>query len=92
MLTLITGVPGSGKSLRAVYELKKALDAGRPCYSDIEGLNMPGVLPAPDDWRTTPEGSFIVYDEAQKRPQFASTGRPGPCQCTVVTHSSAASP
>ena len=90
MLTLITGVPGSGKSLRAVYELKKALDAGRPCYSDIEGLNMPGVLPAPDDWRTTPEGSFIVYDEAQKRPEFASTGRPGlsehPCTRALNEH------
>ena len=77
MLTLITGAPGSGKSLRAVFELKKALDEGRPCFADIDGLNMPGVKPCPADWRETPEGSFIVYDEAQKRPEFASTGRPG---------------
>ncbi|EQD37260.1 Zonular occludens toxin, partial [mine drainage metagenome] len=61
--------------------MKKALDAGRPCYSDIEGLNMPGVLPAPDDWRTTPEGSFIVYDEAQKRP--SSPVRVGPACLSI---------
>ena len=47
MLTLITGAPGAGKSLRAVHELKEALASGRPCYADIAELNMPGVLPAP---------------------------------------------
>lgn len=77
MLTLITGAPGAGKSLRAVHELREALASGRPCYADIAGLDMPGVLPVPDDWRETPEGSFIVYDECQRRPWLASTGKPG---------------
>lgn len=77
MLTLITGSPGAGKSLRAVYELREALASGRPCYADIAGLDLPGVLPAPDDWRETPEGAFIVYDECQRRPWLASTGKPG---------------
>lgn len=77
MLTLITGAPGAGKSLRAVHELREALASGRPCYADIAELNLPGVLPAPDDWRETPEGSFIVYDECQRRPWLAATGKPG---------------
>lgn len=75
MLTLITGVPGAGKSLRAVALVQDALKAGRAVYSDIDGHNAPGVLPSPDDWRDTPEGSLVVYDEAQRK--FPSTGKPG---------------
>ena len=75
MLTLITGVPGAGKSLRAVALVQDALKAGRAVYSDIDGHNAPGVQAAPDDWRDTPEGSLVVYDEAQRK--FPSTGKPG---------------
>lgn len=75
MITLITGVPGSGKTLRAVYLIMQALKEGRPVYSDIDGISIDGVLPAPDDWRETPEGSLVVYDEVQQR--WPSTGKPG---------------
>jgi len=76
MITLITGVPGSGKTLRAVWMIKAERDKGRAVYSDIDGLDpLLGVLPAPLDWRDTPEGSFVVYDEAQKT--YPSTGKPG---------------
>jgi len=79
MITLITGVPGSGKTLRAVWMIKAARDKGRAVYSDIDGL-VPelGVLPAPLDWQDTPEGSLVVYDEAQKT--YPSTGKPGQSQ------------
>lgn len=78
MITLITGVPGAGKTLRAVFEIQQHLKQGRAVYSDIAGHSAPGILPAPDDWRDTPEGSVVVYDEAQKK--YPSTGKPGVAQ------------
>lgn len=76
MIELITGVPGAGKTLRAVEMLRQASlrnlqliekgQAPRALYSDIAGLELSGVLPAPEDWRDTPEGSLVVYDEAQR--------------------------
>lgn len=55
----------------------------RTFYTDIEGFDAAAVEkltgyrvePAPDDWRTTPKGSVLVYDEAHR--MFPSTGRPG---------------
>lgn len=80
MITLITGTPGSGKTLYAVTKIleyveqnKKLLEDGkepRMIYSDIDGLNIPGVEPAPKDWRDTPDGSIIFYDEIQQREEF----------------------
>jgi zona occludens toxin (predicted ATPase) len=75
MIYLITGVPGSGKTLKAVSMIHEWLGEGRRVYSDIEGLNIPAVQPAPDDWTTTPEGSVVVYDECQRI--FPSTGKAG---------------
>lgn len=80
MLYLITGTPGSGKSLFAVSKIleyveenKKLLEQGkepRNIYADIDELNIEGVEPAPDDWRDTPDGSVIFYDEIQQRKEF----------------------
>lgn len=77
MITLITGTPGSGKSLRAVYLISKALEEGRPVFTDIDGIALDGVttIDQDHDWRDTPEGSLVVYDEVQRR--WPSTGRPG---------------
>lgn len=66
MIHLITGVPGAGKTLRAVYHIKREIEKGRLVYANIDGLNIKGVQPAPRDWTTTPEGSLVVYDEAQQ--------------------------
>lgn len=72
MITLITGTPGSGKTLYAVSRIIKEINDNpdRPIYTDIKGLRIDGVQDAPDDWRTTPEGSLIVYDECQYRDMF----------------------
>ncbi len=76
MIYLVTGMPGNGKTLYAVDFIEKAVKKGRAVYSDIEGLKIEGVLPAPDDWRTLPDGSLIVYDEAHRRfPSFKGKGR-----------------
>lgn len=75
MIFLITGVPGSGKTLKAVELIHAWLKQGRVVYSDIEGLSISGVLPSPEDWTTTPEGSVVIYDECQRI--FPSTGKAG---------------
>lgn len=77
MLTLITATPGSGKTLHAMQRLKKALDDGRTCYTNIDGCVLPGIMPLPanNDWRDTPDGSLVVMDEVQKI--WPATGKPG---------------
>lgn len=80
MITLLTGVPGSGKTLFAVSLAEKYLKEGRNVYSDIEDYLAP--LSAPDDWRECPAGSVVIYDECQKR--FPATGR-GRSKDEVIT-------
>lgn len=78
MITLITGVPGSGKTLMAVSDLSKKVDkewAGRKIFiHGIPDLTIP-TEPIPDGhsiqdmhvWLKWPEnnGSIVVIDEAQ---------------------------
>lgn len=78
MITLITGVPGSGKTLMAVSDLAKKIDkewAGRKIFiHGIPELTIP-TEPIPDGhtiqdmhvWLKWPEnnGSVVVIDEAQ---------------------------
>lgn len=77
MITLITAVPGSGKTLYAVGRILKLLGEGRLVYANIAGLQIEGVRPAPDDWRDTPEGSVVIYDECQQEHLYPSTGQRG---------------
>ncbi|MFQ2783769.1 zonular occludens toxin domain-containing protein [Aeromonas caviae] len=82
MITLITGVPGAGKTLYAVDQiLQPEAKAGRQLFVD----GIPDLLithePAPDplEWhKWAPEGAHIVIDEVQRvwRPEAA--GRPIP--------------
>lgn len=67
MLILVTGVPGSGKTLYSVGLLRKFLEEGREVFTNIDGLTLPGCFPAPDDWRDAPDGSVVVYDECQQK-------------------------
>lgn len=76
-IRLITGIPGSGKTLYAVSELKKIVeqnaksDEPRKIYCDITGLKITNIEPPPIDWRTTPTNSLLIYDEAQFHKEFA---------------------
>lgn len=73
MIILITGVPGSFKTLFALDLLTKSDFLGRSVYSNIDGSSH---SPIPnDDWRETPEGSLVIYDEAQTF--FPSSGKSG---------------
>lgn len=71
MITLITGVPGHGKTLYAVQLILEALKANpdRLIFTDINGINIDGVTTVGIDhcWFDTPDGSLCVYDEAQQR-------------------------
>lgn len=72
MIILVTGTPGSGKTLFVVskiLELKKQFP-DRKIYADIDGLQIDGVEQSPDDWRTTPDNSIVIYDEAQQHERF----------------------
>jgi zonula occludens toxin family protein len=78
MITLITGSPGSGKTLRMVSELAKTKEfEGRKIFVDgITGLKLGNIEPFPDGhgiadmhiWAKDPEyhGSVFVIDEAQR--------------------------
>jgi zona occludens toxin len=70
MITLLTGVPGAGKTALAVKTLleDKTLE-GRPIYTNITGLKLPH-FPIDADWirnwhTNAPPGAFILFDECQ---------------------------
>lgn len=52
-------------------KLEYILDV-RQQYADINGLKVDHVLKAPEDWRNTPDGSIVYYDEAQQHERFRS--------------------
>lgn len=72
MITLITGLPGSGKSLFAVRELVKNSKSEdiRPAFADIDGLDYDRLRAFPLEdataWHELPDGSIIVMDECQR--------------------------
>jgi zona occludens toxin len=66
---LITGLIGSGKTLRAIAYIRSEIAAGRKVYAtNIKDLNYPGVIPFDDPrkWQELPPGSVLVVDEAQR--------------------------
>lgn len=71
MLRLITAPPGTGKTLLMVQMVYEYLNQGKQVYANIAGLNVPGVLPSPYDWRDLPNDSVVFYDEAHEHPAFA---------------------
>lgn len=83
MITLITAVPGSGKTLYAITLIEEALASGRPVYANINGLvcekftNSHLLYEAPDDWRDTPEGALVIYDEPQQSHLYPSNAQRG---------------
>lgn len=74
MITVITGLPGNGKTLYALSYVKAyAEKEGRDVYySGISNLTLPWTEFKAEDWLSLPPGAIIVIDEAQfvfpKRP------------------------
>jgi zona occludens toxin (predicted ATPase) len=72
MIHLITGTPGSGKTLLAVELILKNRRSEniRPLYANIEGLNLDELrcfkLEDVEQWYELPDNSIIVIDECQR--------------------------
>ena len=85
MLFLITAKPGSFKTAKAATLAIQYLKEGRQVYTNIDQFDYEGVQPLPqdNDWRNTPDGSVVIYDEAQQfdflqykgREKLSSDGR-----------------
>lgn len=68
MITLLTGLPGNGKTLFALWHIKQKAEREQRevYYNNIKDLNLPWtLLDKPEDWMSCPAGSIIVLDEAQ---------------------------
>lgn len=73
-LKLVTSPPGTGKTLLLIKMIFEYLAQGRRVYSNIDQLKIAEVLPLPHnaDWRDYPDGSVVIYDEAQEHAAFSS--------------------
>lgn len=68
-ITLITGLPGSGKSLRSVWWMRKLIADGEMVFhTNFSGLKVPGAMPweDPTKWPEVPAGALLFVDEAQE--------------------------
>ncbi|AXY43789.1 zonular occludens toxin domain-containing protein [Halomonas sp. JS92-SW72] len=86
---LISGVPGAGKTLRAVYTMVNLLrteeGADRPFFGNVNGLR--NQAPIPEEWMDVPDGAIILIDEVQQRwRRYRNTGTPPPEIAALETH------
>lgn len=67
MISLITGLPGNGKTLFALWFIKKKAEKENRevFYHNIKDLNLPWTESDPEKWFDLPPGSIVVIDEAQ---------------------------
>lgn len=71
MITLRTGLPGSGKTLRTIALAVEEVRKGREVYAlNVNGLDYEatGIKPwekSIEDWRDLPRGALLIVDEVQ---------------------------
>ena len=90
MISLITGVPGSGKTLFVFAELAKPEYQGRTVFfSGVEGLELREgwfVLEDGESWEVVPDGAVVVIDEVQRRFPLRKEGQPSKEVEALQTH------
>lgn len=88
-IELVTGLPGSGKTLQTIWRIKaRAEKEDRPVYySGIAELTLPWIEWDPKRWMDLPAGAIMVIDEAQRlyRPR-GRTGEPPDYVHMLETH------
>lgn len=67
MITLITGLPGNGKTLFGLWLIKQKAEKEQRevYYHNIKDLTLPWTVADPEKWFDLPHGSIIVIDEGQ---------------------------
>lgn len=82
MLTLVTGLPGSGKTLLTIGMVQELAEKEKRqvYYDGIPDCSVPGWLPLVDPlkWYELPVGSIILIDECQRywRPRSSNSAVP----------------
>lgn len=77
MAILITAPLGTGKTLKTIELIFEYLNQGRPVYTNIVGLKIPGVFSVnsninnPLDWRDLPNEAVLFIDEAHEHPALS---------------------
>lgn len=68
MISLITGLPGAGKTLFALSWVKDQAERDNRVvyYSGIPDLTLPWIEHDADKWHEIPDGSIMVIDECQR--------------------------
>lgn len=76
-LKLVTAPPGTGKTLYLIKMIFEYLNQGRRVYSNIDQLKIEEVVKIDSnaDWRDLPDGSVVIFDEAQEHPAFSDDHR-----------------
>lgn len=78
MMKMITGLPGSGKTLRLIGIIRKYLEENRPVFVDgVKELEEFGWRECDaTKWVDLPDGSVVIVDEADRRFPQRRTGEP----------------
>ena len=78
MITLITGLPGSGKTLFTIADVMPMAEKEnrQVYYSGIAECTVPGwiELENGEDWYNCPDGSIVIIDECQRVFRPRATG------------------
>lgn len=81
-IKLITGRPGNGKSLLTVSKVDEWFPNRPIYYHNIKDLKLSWLpIPDPEKWYELPEGSVVVFDEAQDTFPTRSGKEPVPEKC-----------
>lgn len=84
-ITLVTGLPGSGKTLRTITKVKERAESeGRAVYyHGIPELKLPWIpLDEPAKWFDVPDGSIVVIDECQGTFPLRGSSSAVPLKCS----------
>ena len=87
-ITLVTGLPGHGKTLYAISKYKEISEktGRRIYYHGIKGLKLPWTEHDALKWADIPPNSIMIIDEAQKVFPLRGRGEPAAFIADLATH------